>query len=58
MVACRVTPITNDMDFFKSAVASAIARGSSFPYNVGDRLDHDDSIWTLNNATRRVSERV
>jgi SCY1-like protein 1 len=43
------------MDFLKSAVASAIAKGSSFPYSLGDRLDNDESIWVLHNATKRVS---
>lgn len=42
------------MDFLKSAVASAIAKGSSFPYSLGDRVDVTDSIWALHNATKRV----
>lgn len=42
------------MDFLKSAVASAIAKGSSFPYSLGDRVDIGDSIWALHNATKRV----
>ncbi|KAL3480077.1 armadillo-type protein [Aspergillus californicus] len=41
------------MDFLKSAVASAISKGSSFPYSLGDRVDISDSIWTLHNATKR-----
>jgi len=41
------------MDFLKSAVASAIAKSSSFPYTVGDRVDLDASIWTLSNATKK-----
>ncbi|KAL1955991.1 hypothetical protein VTO42DRAFT_7891 [Malbranchea cinnamomea] len=41
------------MEFLKSAVASAIAKGSSFPYSFGDRVDNDNSIWTLHNATKR-----
>ncbi|EFX03834.1 protein kinase family protein [Grosmannia clavigera kw1407] len=41
------------MEFFKSAVASAIAKGSAFPYSFGDRVDLDPSIWTLYNGTRR-----
>ncbi|KAL4809707.1 armadillo-type protein [Aspergillus unguis] len=41
------------MDFLKSAVASAMAKGSSFPYSLGDRVDISDSIWTLHNATKR-----
>ncbi|KAK4549833.1 hypothetical protein LTR36_005134 [Oleoguttula mirabilis] len=40
------------MDFFKSAVAS-IAKGPAFPYSFGDRVDLDQSIWTLHNGTRR-----
>ncbi|KAL4759646.1 COPI-interacting protein CEX1 [Aspergillus foveolatus] len=41
------------MDFLKSAVASAMAKGSSFPYSLGDRVDISESIWTLHNATKR-----
>ncbi|KAL4954773.1 armadillo-type protein [Aspergillus filifer] len=41
------------MDFLKSAVASAMAKGSSFPYSLGDRVDISDSIWALHNATKR-----
>jgi len=41
------------MDFLKSAVASAIAKGPSFPYTFGDKVDLDPSIWTLHNGTRR-----
>ncbi|OJD11731.1 SCY1 protein kinase [Emergomyces pasteurianus Ep9510] len=41
------------MDFLKSAVASAIAKGSSFPYSFGDRVDNNESIWTLHNGTKR-----
>ena len=44
------------MDFLKSAVATAIAKGSSFPCSLGDRVDIDNSIWTLHNATKRVSQ--
>ncbi|OQO02999.1 hypothetical protein B0A48_11283 [Cryoendolithus antarcticus] len=40
------------MDFLKSAVAS-IAKGPAFPYTFGDRVDVDQSIWTLHNGTRR-----
>lgn len=44
------------MDFLKSAVASAMAaKGPPFPYNFGDKVDLDPSIWTLYNGTRRVS---
>ncbi|KAJ0352298.1 hypothetical protein COL154_012593 [Colletotrichum chrysophilum] len=41
------------MNFLKSAVASAIAQGPPFPYSFGDRVDIDESIWTLNNGTKR-----
>ncbi|KAJ1326321.1 SCY1-like protein 1 [Microdochium nivale] len=41
------------MNFLKSAVASAIERGPPFPYNFGDKVDIDASIWTLYNGTRR-----
>nr|OQO26624.1 hypothetical protein B0A51_06686 [Rachicladosporium sp. CCFEE 5018] len=40
------------MDFLKSAVAS-IAKGPAFPYTFGDRVDVDQSIWTLHNGTKR-----
>ncbi|KAG7114878.1 inactive serine/threonine-protein kinase scy1 like [Verticillium longisporum] len=40
------------MNFF-SAVASAISQGSPLPYNIGDKVDVDQSIWTLNNGTKR-----
>lgn len=43
------------MDFLKSAVASAISQGPPFPYTFGDKVDVDESIWTLYNGTRRVS---
>lgn len=46
------------MDFLKSAVASAIAKGPAFPYTFGDIVDVDQSIWTLHNGTRRVSIKV
>jgi SCY1-like protein 1 len=42
------------MDFLKSAVASAIAKGPPFPYTFGDKVDIEQSIWTLQNGTRRV----
>jgi hypothetical protein len=42
------------MDFLKSAVASAMAKGPPFPYTFGDKVDLDPSIWTLYNGTRRV----
>ncbi|KAL7937027.1 armadillo-type protein [Trichoderma chlorosporum] len=41
------------MDFLKSAVASAMSQGPPFPYNFGDKVDVDESIWTLYNGTRR-----
>ncbi|KAJ5086405.1 hypothetical protein NUU61_007712 [Penicillium alfredii] len=41
------------MDFLKSAVTAAIAKGSSFPVSLGDRVDIGDSIWTLHNGTKR-----
>ncbi|KOS20283.1 N-terminal kinase-like protein [Escovopsis weberi] len=41
------------MEFLKSAVASAISQGPPFPYSFGDKVDVDDSIWTLYNGTRR-----
>ncbi|KAG7289669.1 hypothetical protein NEMBOFW57_006044 [Staphylotrichum longicolle] len=41
------------MDFLKSAVASAMAKGPPFPYTFGDKVDLDPSIWTLYNGTRR-----
>ncbi|CAI6100175.1 unnamed protein product [Clonostachys chloroleuca] len=41
------------MDFLKSAVASAMASGPPFPYTYGDKVDIDESIWTLHNGTKR-----
>ncbi|GJN79090.1 hypothetical protein PLIIFM63780_002603 [Purpureocillium lilacinum] len=41
------------MDFLKSAVASAMAQGPPFPYSFGDKVDVDESVWTLYNGTRR-----
>ncbi|KAI2090913.1 Nuclear aminoacylation-dependent tRNA export pathway component [Ophidiomyces ophidiicola] len=41
------------MDFLKSAVASAISKGSALPYSFGDRVDQGESIWTLHNGTKR-----
>lgn len=46
------------MDFLKSAVASAISGGPPFPYSFGDKVDIDESIWTLSNGTKRVGERL
>jgi SCY1-like protein 1 len=42
------------MDFLKSAVASAIAKGPPFPYNFGDKVDIDESVFNLYNGTKRV----
>lgn len=47
--------LTQIMDFLKSAVASAISKGPLGSYSVGDRVDVENSIWTLHNATKRVS---
>ncbi|KAF8862334.1 kinase family protein-like protein [Acephala macrosclerotiorum] len=41
------------MEFFKSAVASAISKGPPFPYTFGDQVDIDASVWTLYNGTKR-----
>ncbi|KAL7799000.1 ARM repeat-containing protein [Trichoderma ceciliae] len=41
------------MEFLKSAVASAISQGPPFPYTFGDKVDVDESIWSLYNGTRR-----
>lgn len=42
------------MDFLKSAAAFAIAKSSSFPVTIGDRVDFADSIWTLHNGIKKV----
>lgn len=46
------------MDFLKSAVASAISKGTGFPYALGDKVDigvsAEDSVWELYNGTKRV----
>ena len=47
------------MDFLKSAVASAISKGSGFPYAFGDKVEIgtgaiEESVWDLYNGTRRV----
>lgn len=42
------------MEFLKSAVASAIKQGPLAAYTIGDRVDIENSIWTLQNATKRV----
>lgn len=42
------------MEFLKSAVVSAISKGSALPYSFGDRVDNGESIWTLHNGTKRV----
>ncbi|KIW42453.1 uncharacterized protein PV06_06002 [Exophiala oligosperma] len=41
------------MDFLKSAVASAIAKSSSFPVTIGDRIDAGESIWSVHNAVKK-----
>ncbi|RDL37842.1 putative protein kinase family protein [Venustampulla echinocandica] len=41
------------MEFFKSAVASAISKGPPFPYTFGDQVDVDTSIWTLYAGIKR-----
>ncbi|KAK8920798.1 hypothetical protein H634G_00129 [Metarhizium anisopliae BRIP 53293] len=41
------------MDFLKNAVASAIATGPPFPYSFGDKVDIDESVFTLYNGTKR-----
>lgn len=46
------------MDFLKSAVASAIAKGSSLPYTLGDQVENYESLWTLHNATKKVSNNM
>ncbi|KAF3480258.1 SCY1 protein kinase [Arthroderma uncinatum] len=46
------------MDFLKSAVASAIAKSSSFPYSFGDKVDNGDSIWTLHNGTKKTETQI
>ena len=50
----RILPSSHAMDFLKSAVASAISKGPPFPYIFGDKVDLDQSIWTLYNGTKRV----
>lgn len=50
----HVSPHAVTMDFLKSAVASAISKGPAFGYTFGDRVDLNDSIWTLHNGTKRV----
>ncbi len=47
-------PCPFPMDFLKSAVASAISKGPAFGFTFGDRVDVDQSIWTLHNGTKRV----
>lgn len=46
------------MDFLKSAVASAIAKSSSFPVTIGDRIDAGESIWTVHNGVKKVHIRL
>lgn len=47
-------PDRSPMDFLKSAVASAISKGPPFPYTFGDRVEVDNSVWTLYNGVKRV----
>lgn len=42
------------MDFLKSAIGSAIAKGGGLPFSLGDRVDIGDSVWALHNGTKRV----
>jgi len=42
------------MDFFKSAIASAISQGPLPGYTIAERVDVEQSIWTLNNGTKKV----
>jgi len=53
-VTCGDASTVANMDFLKSAVASALAQGPPFPYSFGDRVEVDNSIWALNNGTKRV----
>ncbi|KAJ5145490.1 uncharacterized protein N7515_000054 [Penicillium bovifimosum] len=41
------------MDFLKSAIGSAIAKGGGLPFSLGDRVDVGDSVWALHNGTKR-----
>lgn len=43
------------MEFFKSAVASAISKGPAFPFSFGEKVELDHSVWELYNGTKRVS---
>ena len=52
---CLFSASPPTMEFFKSAVASAISKGPPFPYTFGDKVDVDTSIWTLYNGTKRVN---
>jgi len=42
------------MDFFKSAIASAISQGPLPGYTISERVDFEQSIWTLNNGVKKV----
>lgn len=53
-ISLAFPPLPGAMDFLKSAVASAMSKGPAFGYTFGDRVDVDDSIWTLHNGTKRV----
>ena len=35
-------------------MASAISKGPPFPYTFGEKIDLEQSIWTLYNGTKRV----
>ncbi|CAG8221841.1 unnamed protein product [Penicillium salamii] len=41
------------MDFLKSAIGSAIAKGGGLPFSLGEKVDFGDSIWALHNGTKR-----
>ena len=41
------------MDFLKSAVAS-LGKVSAFPYAFGDKVELDQTVWTLHNGRRKV----
>lgn len=41
------------MEFLKSAIGSAISKGPPFPYSFGDRVDVENSIWSLFNGTKK-----
>lgn len=45
------------MDFFKSAIASAISQGPLPGYTIAERVDFEQSIWSLNNGFKKVGIR-